>query len=269
MTGYRSPATSFVAVVACISAAAMLLGARVSSAAERFGGALCLYDLTGGVSEPVPSMAHCTCTEEQQGVHNSDGAYDKALMWRGAGLGEGSGMVAEYYETRNGEPGAVCLLYLHITSLDSSIRTSIDLYVWDDADGEPGQVLGILPDLPLFSVAPYPAVGTRDWDIFERMPIGVQGGFWLGIRGNWDTEECSVLVPLDTFDDDPKEPAVRRSAVTYVGPGVDELSEGWHSIEEIVGVPAATGINGVIGYCPVPVLETSWGKVKQLYLDGK
>ncbi|MCA9756289.1 MAG: hypothetical protein KDA27_10855 [Candidatus Eisenbacteria bacterium] len=267
----RHARRSFSVGVRLVVVVAVLVATSVASAmAEQFeGGSFCTYDLQPGVSEPHPAVRHCTCTADLAYFINSDDQFDRAIMWSGPGLAPGSGMFAEYFETPDERPGAVCILYLRITSLVSSLRTSIDLYVWDDDGGRPGEVLGILPELPLFSIAPYPAVGTRDWDIYERMPIGVQGGFWLGLRGNWDPEGCSVLLPIDTFDDDPKVPALRRDAVTYVGPGVDELSEGWHPLEDIVGVPAATGINAVIGWCPVPVLETSWGQIKSLYLGDE
>lgn len=232
-------------------------------------GAFCRFDLRGprlpnGLgSDPV--VRHCTCLADVEFFVNGDSQYDQAVMWRGAGLAPGSGMFAEYFETPESRPGAICMLVLYLTDISSGVRTSFDLIVWDDEGGRPGDVAGMLTGLNLLSVAPFPAIGVKSFEVYERQPIGVEGGFWVGIRGNWDPADCSVLLPVDTVDEDPAHPAVRRSALTYVGPGVDELSEGWHALEELLGAPAATGINAVVGWCPVPVRETSWGEVKRYY----
>ena len=250
---------------------ASLGGARTVRGAEPFQSVFCRFDLTKDRTSEAPAFppgaVHCTCLEDVAYFVNSDQQYDQAVMWKGAALGPDSGMFAEYYETPENRAGALCQLVLRLTDAGAGTRTTLDILVWDDDGGLPGEMLGVLPAVNILSVPPLPAVGTKTIEIYERVRIGVQGGFWVGIRGNWDAEDCTFLLPVDTVDDDLENPAFLRRGATYVGPGADELSPGWHLLEELLGVPAATGINAVVGWCPVPVLESSWGQIKLLYGD--
>lgn len=243
------------------------------SSIDSTGGTFCRFDLAGGgVPERVglpPEALHCTCLADVAYFVNSDQIFDQAVMWRGDALGPGSGMFAEYYETPENRPGAVCQLVLQLTDAGASTRTTIDILIWADDGGLPGRVLGVLAGTTILSVPPFPGVGTKQIEIYELTQIGVEGGFWVGIQGNWDPTDCTFLLPLDTVDEDPSSPARLRRTATYVGPGAKELDPGWHLVEEILGVPAASGISAVVGWCPVPVVESSWGKVKSLYLEER
>lgn len=238
-------------------------------AAGTAGSTFCRFDLGGGrapETSTLPSSArHCTCLEKIDYFVNGDQQYDQAVMWMGAALDAESGAFAEYYETPDDRPGAVCQLVLHVTDVSAGTRGVLDLIVWDDDGGLPGEVLGVLPAINILSVAPFPAIGTEVLEVYERIQIGVQGGFWIGIQGRWDPGDCSILLAVDTIDEDPGLPALRRGAATFVGSGAEEIGPGWHLLEELLGVPAATGINAVVGWCPVPVQRSSWGEIKRIY----
>lgn len=256
----------------CLVAVTLAAAAGRSEAGEVMSGAaavgFCRFDLDTGVSVGAPSfpttLRHCTCLEKIDYFTNGDQRYDMAVGWTGEGLEAGNGAFAEYYETPEGRAGAICQLVLHLTDKSAGTRGVLDVIVWEDADGLPGAVLGVLPATNILTVAPFPSIGTKIVEVYEVVQIGVQGGFWVGFHGGWDLAECSVLLAVDTIDEDPGLPALHRGAATLVGPGADG-PEGWRLLEDLLGVPAASGISVVVGWCPVPVETRSWGEIKRLY----
>ncbi|MCA9727988.1 MAG: hypothetical protein R3E12_15130 [Candidatus Eisenbacteria bacterium] len=228
---------------------------------------LCILGPEGGPPRSVDDdldleAVHCTCPESVAFFSNADRGYEVALMWNGPGLaGPHYGAFAERYETPHNQAGAVCQLILRVTDNGNAIRSMVDLYVWRDADGVPGEITGIVPGYDLGPLPPWPNVPTRTAEVYELQQIGVQGPFWVGFRGAWEADSCSVYLAADVSGDRPE--TVRRG-MTYVAPGM-AYPEGWHTIEEIYGQPAALGIGVIVGWCPVPTKETSWGRVKMLY----
>jgi hypothetical protein len=257
-------------VIAALSSL-ILFGApveTVSGGSSRLhaGDVLCVIDPEGRPavsdgSEDSQQALHCTCPDSIALFVNSDRVYEGALMWKGAGLEAPWGAFAERYETPSDQPGAVCEVVLQLTDNGNGIRSEIDLYVWHDEKGRPGEVAGTLPGIDLGNLPAWPRYTTRSLEVYEIQRIGVQGAFWVGFRGAWEPDSCSVLVPLDLSGDHPE---TVRQGMTYVAPGT-EYPEGWQSIETIYGQPAALAIGVVVGWCPVPIEQLSWGKIKTLY----
>lgn len=245
------------------------LAETVSGASSRpqAGDVLCVIGPDGrpavsdGSDLDSQQALHCTCPDSIALFVNSDRVYEGALMWKGGGLEAPWGAFAERYETPNDQPGAVCEVVLQLTDNGNGIRSMIDLYVWHDEQGRPGEVAGTLPGIDLGNLPAWPRYTTRSLEVYEIQRIGVQGAFWVGFRGAWEPDSCSVLVPLDLSGDHPE---TVRQGMTYVAPGT-EYPEGWQSIETIYGQPAALAIGVVVGWCPVPIEQLSWGKIKTLY----
>jgi hypothetical protein len=233
------------------------------SSSLRASDVLCVIGPEGGspVSDGLeidPQQAlHCTCPDSIALFMNSDRFYEAALMWNGGALQEPWGAFAERFETPNDQPGAVCEVVLRVTDNGNGIRSTIDLYFWHDDQGRPGEVAGILRGQDLGPVPAWPRHTTRTLEVYETQRIGVQGAFWVGFRGAWEPDSCSVLIPLDLSGDDPE---TVRQGMTYVAPGT-EYPEGWQSIETIYGQPAALAIGVIVGWCPVPIEQVTWGSI--------
>lgn len=206
-------------------------------------------------------MRHCTCPESVGFFMNSDRLYEAALMWNGTALAAPYGAFAERYETPNDQAGAICQVTIHVTDNGNGVRSHVDLYVWEDANGRPGRVAGVIEGIDLGRVPVWPRYVTRELEVYEIKRIGVQGPFWVGIRGAWESDSCSVYIPIDLEGDHPE---TVRAGMTYVAPGTP-FPEGWQTIESIYGQPAALGIGVIVGWCPVPEEQWSWGRVKALY----
>lgn len=227
---------------------------------------LCL-ESTAGAGEVVahsvePASLHCSCQAKQQYFMNTDRRYDAAIGWSGKSFTSEVASFAEYFETPENRAGAVCHLVVAAASVSDAPDQNIEVVVWEDDNGQPGDILGTVGPFPLNRVVSWPLIEQRAYEVFEVGQVGVRGGFWAGFRGDWQSEECTVLLAVDSIDENSETPAARRVGMTYVPPGA-ELSEGWHPVEDIVGRPAALGIGVVIGWCPVPVKETSWGAIKR------
>lgn len=226
---------------------------------------LCLLGPSRAVPEgpvfDVNQMRHCTCPESIAFFANSDRVYEAALMWNGTGLEEPNGAFAERYETPGDQAGAVCQVTIQTTDNGNRIRSAVDLFVWRDDNGRPGEVAGVIRGIDLGPAPVWPRYATRELEVYEIQQIGVQGPFWVGVRGAWDRDSCSVYMPIDIEGDRPE---TVRAGMTYVPPGTP-FPEGWQPIETVYGRPAALAIGVVVGWCPVPVQDSSWGCLKTRY----
>lgn len=204
---------------------------------------------------------HCTCTEDTQLFMNSDRQYEVAFAWPTDGSSASEvGAFAERYETPDGRAGSVCKMILHTTDDGRQIPVAADLYVWSDVDGGPGVVLGLIPGQRLGPAPTWPNVGVREMEVYELLVIGVEGAFWAGARFFGQEAQCSVYVGGDMTGD---VPGIVRNGRTLVPEG--ESTQGWTGFEALWDQPVALGIGVIIGWCPVPVEEGSWGEIKLLY----
>jgi len=231
---------------------------RVSAQAE-----FCTIDPVGrsnseGSAFTVPAELHCPCPGSPSFVTNNDRGYEAALMWQGGGVaGKQAGVLAEPFETPGGEPGAVCFM-LTWTYGTTSDTVAVDLLVWDDDGGQPGEVLGVVSNVDLGVIAPWPLGAQRNTDFdVEASIVPVEGKFWAGLRASSPLDSCSVLLGADLDG---------SGAMTYVAPDLG-LPEGWQSVESIYGHDLSLALGIVIGGCTNPVLESSWGQIKALYKE--
>lgn len=176
-----------------------------------------------GVSPP-PAPEGCGTL-----MMNSDSEYERAYGWGGLGaIGAQGGAFAECYTTA---PAALCSASFDLTQNGSYRDQTMDVLLWKDDHGMPGEVLFIRRGVRLGPIAEWPEVSRH------LVPIATPATgetWWIGFVGNWRGEQPGwfIAADIDGFG---------GCAVTYAS-GSSGYSSGWHSVTGIFGATMALGI---------------------------
>lgn len=183
---------------------------------------------------------------------NYDGTAENGYCWQYGGVVPPYyGAFAECYDFE----GGVCGIQLHLTGIGYPCGP-FDAYVWDDAGGMPGNVLGVSTGLNPCPVATWPNISTHDLALTNV--VQTSGPFWIGYWANWSNALCGYFVAadLDGFGGCP---------FTNIAPGIG-YPTGWQNTSSVWGPTQSLGIGAWLGWGPInPTRETSWGQVKRTF----
>jgi hypothetical protein len=192
---------------------------------------------------------------------NFDGSAENGYCWQYGGIVPPYyGAFAECCDIGN---ACLCGVRLLLTGIGYPCRPC-DLYVWADAGGCPGRVLGMTAGANPCPVATWPSISTHDLALFG--PVGVNGLVWFGYWADYSTAMCGYFVAADTN-------GFGGCPYTNIAPGIG-YPTGWNNVSVVWGPTQAIGI-GVWAFpfdpqnpCwgpPTPVQESTWGRIKHLY----
>lgn len=204
-------------------------------------------DAAGGTSQS-PVTGGCGAL-----FHNADGTYEAGYGWAYGGVVPPNfGAFAEVYEVANQR---VCAVHFDFTQVGNDTGQTLDVYVWEDALGQPAAILGIVVGVDPGPIEFWPRTSHHIVPVTSDCS---SNGAWVGYWGNWpgDTAGWYVAADLDGFGGCP---------ATLIAPGIG-YPTGWNNVSIIWGPTRALGISAEFVDCgTVPVVESSWGKVKSLF----
>ena len=205
-------------------------------------------------------LRHCFCTDQITLMLNTDRTYEAAYSVElDADLGGFVGAFAERYETDPTEPGGICSFVLYLTDNGRNLRPPVDLYIWEDLEGEPGVVRGIVPNRSTGGLPVYPFFEPHPFDIVDLgQVVSINGSFWVGFATEWVEGGCSLHIGADLNG------SGGVGSMVNLPNGLG-FPEGWNDVDEVFGETAALGIGILYGQCPLPTHESTWGRVKSLY----
>ena len=163
------------------------------------------------------------------------------------------GAFAECYE---GE-FEVCSATFDLVQIGSYVGQTMDVYVWDDAGGEPGAVLCARFDVDPGPIAFWPSVSRHEIELEAGCCTGA--AWWVGYWPNWpgDNSGWFLAGDLDGSGGCP---------LTRIAPGIG-YPTGWANVSVVWGPTQAMGIGALVRPCgPNPTLESSWGSIKSLFV---
>jgi hypothetical protein len=179
-----------------------------------------------------------------------DGSAENGYCWQYGGI------VPPYYgcfaECCDVGANTICGIQLLLTGVGYPCRPC-DLYVWADAGGVPGGVLGMTAGVNPCPVATWPSISTHD---FALGSAGGGGLTWFGYWGDFSAQPCGYFVAADTN-------GFGGCPYTNIAPGIG-YPTGWNNVSVVWGPTQAIGIGCWIGG-PVPTRDTTWGQIKNLY----
>ncbi len=184
---------------------------------------------------------------------NADGSYENGYAWTYGGI------VPPYYgafaECYSGTNVNLCSAVFDLTQVGYQLDNTMDVYVWADAGGIPGDVL-----CTSFGVQPTP---IAFWPSISRHAVPMScdclpENFWVGYWGDWSFGLLGWYVAADL--DGPG-----GCPLTNVAPGIG-YPTGWNNVSIAWGPTQSIGIGCETIPCgPVPTRESSWGNVKSLF----
>ncbi|MBD3335600.1 MAG: hypothetical protein GF355_08790 [Candidatus Eisenbacteria bacterium] len=184
-----------------------------------------------------------------------DGSFENAYAWRYEGAQPPDyGAWGECYDGPY-----VCEVVFGFTQVDSdTMDATMDVYVWEDAGGLPGNVLCSLSEIDPGPVAFWPSVSFHPVEI----NCCADGAHFAGFWGDWPGGPASWYVASD--EDGPG----LGCPVTKHAPGMG-YPTGWSPVLIPWG-PACQDLGIREWYLescpqPTPVAATTWGAIKSLY----
>lgn len=188
-----------------------------------------------------------------ESILNSDGSHEWGVTWQGDEVVPPDyGAFAECYQ---GDV-EICACVYYLTQLGSGGEQTMDLYVWADDGGRPGEVLHVERDRHPGAIGFWPSF-TRNV-VALAQPVCVSGRWWVGYWPRWpgSTPDWFLGQDLDGPGGCP---------MTNIAPGLGYPS-GWQNVSVAFGPTQAIGIGALVNPCPpTPARDTSWGAVKSIY----
>jgi hypothetical protein len=230
---------------------ALLVGFACGTAAATHNGSV---GPGHGIVLPSPDENPCDGAATLQ--LNFDASAENGYCWDlyGGRVPPYYGAFAECYNWT----GHVCGIELWLTGL-GYVCDPCDLYVWEDAGGVPGNILGMTPGVDPCPIATWPQITVRDLGVGC---VDVNGPFWVGYWEWAVSAPCGYFIAADTN-------GFGSCPFTNIAPGIG-YPTGWVHVTEVWGPTSAVGIGAWCGEgpCgPVPTRETTWGAVKRLYTE--
>jgi hypothetical protein len=198
---------------------------------------------------------------------NSDQVYDNGYAWSDcANQPPDWGAFAESFTAT--PDLELCALVFDLTTVRDVHLYTMDAYVWDDAEGTPGNVLGVVTGYDPYPIAQWPEFSRHS----VELTLPVTGRFWIGEWGSWSNiHDWEWYIAADG------DAAVEGTPMTKIHPCTG-LPSGWQDVDAMFNYQWNTESLG-IGYyghraptsgtpqepAPVSGETASWGKVKELY----
>lgn len=186
---------------------------------------------------------------------NYDGSAENGYCWQyGGSAPPYYGAFADCCEGQ-----CVCGVELKLTGIGYPCNVC-DIYVWSDAGGYPGSVLCMMSGFNPCPVASWPNISTHDACL--NPCCTTNGSFFVGYWANNSAQICGYFVAADTN-------GFGGCPMTNIAPGIG-YPTGWANVSNIWGPTQAIGIGAFVGSgdgCQggVPVQESTWGQIKNLY----
>lgn len=185
----------------------------------------------------------------------ADGSYENGIAWDY--LGVRAPYFGGFAECYTGE-GAVCAAVFDFTQIGAQSDATLDVYLWDDEGGCPGNVICVKQDVLPGPIAFWPQVSRHE------VPLAgccVPSTWWIGYWPNWPNQGIAQwFIGLDL--DGPTAGCAKTCAVPGIGypSGWQDVATIWHSPCQSLGIGAR-----VTPCMPVAVERGTWGRVKLLY----
>ncbi len=190
---------------------------------------------------------------------NGDQSYEDGIAWREDALQPPySGSFAECYSG----PGEICAVVLDLTTTpevpEPPPDVLLDVLVWEDGGGNPGNVMCLVTGVDPWPVAVWPQVSRHE---VEMSPACCAGpSWWVGYWSDWPYDPSPVFWYVGVDEDGPE-----GCPRTLVRPGLGWPS-GWQDVNVVFGQASALGIGARVRPCSAtPVFPGSWGRIKGLY----
>jgi len=185
---------------------------------------------------------------------NSDGGYENGYAWQYGGIVAPTyGAFAECYGTTGYQ--SVCSAVFDLTQVGNQSGQQMDIYVWDDGGGVPGNVICGPTRVTPGTIAFWPSLSRH---VFDLSNCCYDGALWVGYWANWPGALSGWYIgaDLDGFGGCP---------LTNIAPGIG-FPTGWTNTSQIWGPTQALGIGCELAACgPVATEEKTWGAIKNLY----
>ncbi|MBK8233608.1 MAG: fibronectin type III domain-containing protein [Candidatus Eisenbacteria bacterium] len=195
--------------------------------------------LPPGKSDLDASETPSDCGEFQVG---GDGTYESGYAWQGSGVVSPEfGAFAQWIPEAR---GWICAVTVDLTAAaEGPVAEAIDLFVWADAGGVPGQVLGVTTIWPQGEIPRWPAVRRHRG---EFGLLADDRGVWVGVRSFTPGSPAEFFVAADLDGISGSGPG----PMTNVAPGLGYPS-GWQSVSSVFGPTVALGIGCSAGGEPI------------------
>jgi hypothetical protein len=183
----------------------------------------------------------------------SDGTYEHAYASQfGECVPPDYGSFAERYVGQ----AHVLAVVLDLTADPYWENPYLDVYVWSDDDGMPGEVLAVVVRYHLLDVAYWPEVTRIVIDM--PAPVCLGDSWWVGYWGHWPNDYGSFYIGADLNGPGGGTPMLK------IAPGL-QWPEGWQDVEVRWGPTAALGIGAEVEETPSPAVSQTWGCIKGLF----
>jgi hypothetical protein len=184
---------------------------------------------------------------------NADGTFENGYCWQfGGAVLPDYGAWAECYENT-----LVCEGHFYFTQTGYYIGQTVDAYIWEDAGGNPGNVLCATLGANPGPIAFWPSCSAHK--IPFDPPCAPPGSHFVGFWGNWPDAQCGWFICSD-------EDGFAGCPRTKIAPGIG-YPTGWNHPNV---VPTFAGCQS-LGICEwsgeggTATQETTWGQIKALY----
>lgn len=154
----------------------------------------------------------------------------------------------------------ICSVVFGFNQTGTQAGQTMDVYVWADAEGQPGAVTCVVPNVDPGPVAYHPGLSIHAVPVENCCTTGY---WWVGYWPNWPGMVQGWFCGEDL--DGPG----GGCPLTKVAPGIG-YPTGWQNVSVIWGPTQAMWIGAEVNACPpVPNERSSWGQIKSLYAGSK
>jgi hypothetical protein len=164
-------------------------------------------------------------------VSHGDGSYEAAYAWENACVVSAGyfGAFAERFDFA--APVRVNCVFFDLTREASSTGGAMDVYIWADSSGVPGDTIAVIHNVVLGSGSIglwQNLVVTRQFVDLPPLPVYAPASFWVGFWGNWPGYPPSWYLGADlTGGPGGGDP------MTKVAQGHDPYPPGWQPTDSI------------------------------------
>lgn len=214
---------------------------------------LCVSPLSGvAFGSPagggIASLASSECSAGVLRVHFE--TLDNGVALENSGMEPPLGSLAEAYDLG---PGFLYCGAFWFTSMRQLPPIRSYVYVWEGGiSDEPQRVLAVIPDVE-FQAGIWPAIVQNDIPI----DLEVAGPFTVGFWSECSAQSECELIAVDTDS----QTGYPWAYCICLG---DDIPT-WHRMGYPEWEVTALGIGVYFGAPPVPVGQTTWGRIKSLY----
>ena len=161
---------------------------------------------------------------------STDASYESALSW--SVVARALPIWGAFAEPFSANDATICSVVLDLTRSETTATSGpVDVFVWLDDHGIPGQVVGVNIGAPVGTVTAWPELSRV---VIPLSGVCADGPIWVGFIGAWLTPRDAAYIGVDT-DWEPS------GGMTNVPPGAGPI-EGWRPISEVYPAARSIGI---------------------------